>query len=187
MHSEIPPYVFDILSIASAIGVLIQAFVLLALFIVFRRLQAKFEKAIGPAMDHAAPLIASTKQTVEELTPKLKLIAANLVEVSETLKQESYNVKASVDDVLIKTRAQTARVDEIVSGTLDGLSAAASHIQGGVSVPLRHVNGVLNGIRAGFGVLRNKTPRPADAQVVETMAPETVVVVEEIISGRPIS
>ncbi len=60
------------------------------------------------------------------------------------LKQETATIKGSVDEVLEKTRAQTARVDEMVSGTLDGISQASATIQQGVEVPLRHIHGVFN-------------------------------------------
>jgi len=124
--------------------------------------------------------------TLEELAPKLKTITANLVEVSETLKQESQNVKASVDDVLERTRAQTARVDEIVSGTLDGLTQASAAIRQGIEVPMRHITAIFNGLRAGFGVLRSKPSEERAEPVIKVEEPEAVAVVEEAISAKPV-
>jgi hypothetical protein len=188
MHPDISPYIYIIFTGATAIGVLIQAGVLLGLFLGFRRLQGKLELILTHITDHALPLIASSKVTLEELSPKLKTISSNLVDISETLKHESQNVKVSVDDVLEKTRAQTARVDEMVSGTLDGISHASAVIQQGVEVPLRHLYGIFNGLRAGFSTFRGKKreeqePVAAAAAVQE----EFVAVVEGAVSERRVS
>jgi hypothetical protein len=184
MHPDISPYIYIIFTAATAVGVLIQAGVLLGLFIGFRRFQGKIELILTHVTDHALPLIASSKVTLEELAPKLKTISNNLVDISETLKHESQNVKVSVDDVLEKTRAQTARVDEMVSGTLDGITHAGAAIQQGVEVPLRHLHGIFNGLRAGFSTFREKK---AGEPVVAAAEKDFVVVVEEVASGRDIS
>jgi phage-related protein len=185
MQPEISPYIYVAFTVVTAIGVLMQAFILLGIFLGLRKLQRPIENILTQVDQHVLPMVAASKATLEQLGPKLKTITENLAEISETVKQESHHVKASVDDVLEKTRAQTERVDEIVSGTLDGLVAAGAHIQSGVAVPLRYVNGIFNGIRAGLGVLRSKTP-PVPP-VYEVDEPEVVVVVEEVVSGRPLN
>ncbi|AXC10369.1 hypothetical protein ACPOL_1018 [Acidisarcina polymorpha] len=164
MSPEIPPYVYLLFTAATAIGVLMQAGILLGLFLAFRKLQVKLEVILNHVTENALPMIASSKVTLEDLAPKIKAISNNLVVISETVKNESQTIKVSVDDVLEKTRAQTARVDEMVSGTLDGITHASAAIQHGISVPLRQLNGLLTGFKAGLDVLRSKSgdPRPAE-------------------------
>jgi hypothetical protein len=181
MPQQIQVYVFDIFTGAIAVAVFMQACILLGMFIALRKLQVKVEDVL----DRAMPLIASSKVTLEDLGPKLKTISANLVEVSETLKQESLIIKASVDDVLEKTRAQTARVDEMVSGTLDGLSQASAAIQQGIEVPLRHITAIFNGLRAGFGVLRSKPTEERAEPTIKVEEPVAVVAVEEAVAAKP--
>jgi hypothetical protein len=185
MHPDIPPYIYIIFTAATAIGVLMQACILLGMFIGLRRLQGRVENILNHLSEHALPLIASSKVTLEELSPKLKIISNNLVDVTETLKHESRTIKVSVDDVLEKTRVQTARVDEMVSGTLDGISHASAVIQHGIEVPLRQLNGILNGFRAGFDVLRSKRPVPPVDPIVSVEEP-VIIVIEEELAGKPI-
>ena len=180
MPSEIPPLVFEIFAIATSIGVLIQAGVLLGMFIGLRRFQNKVETILDPLTEQLVPLIATSRATLEDLSPKLKTISENLADVSETLRHESHNIKGSVDDVLERTRAQTARVDEMVSGTLDGLTQAASVIQQGIEVPLRQIHGVFNGVKAAFETLREKPARGTKYPPVNVEEP-LVVVVEEVL------
>jgi uncharacterized protein YoxC len=172
-------YIFAIFAIATAIGVLMQAGVLLGFFIAFLKLQGKLEKILTHVTDHALPLIESSKVMLQDLSPKVSTISANLVEVSDMLKHETGTIKSSVDDVLEKTRAQTARVDEMVSGTLDGISQASATIQQGIEVPLRHVHGIFNGLKAAFATFKSAPRRPAPP--VSTVVEPVVVVVEEVI------
>jgi hypothetical protein len=53
---------------------------------------------------------------------------------------------------------QASRVDNIVKGTLDQLTVAVQAIEHGIAVPVRQVNGIINGLRAGVDVMRSKTP-----------------------------
>ena len=52
-----------------------------------------------------------------------------------------------------RARAQTARVDDMVSSVLDTTSGIASTIQKGVQIPVREFNGIMNGLKAGIDVL----------------------------------
>ncbi len=170
-------YIFAIFAIATAIGVLLQAGIMLGFFIAFLKLQGKIATILTQITEHAMPLIASSKVTLEELAPKVQTISGNLAEISDMLKDETHTIKISVDEVLEKTRAQTARVDEMVSGTLDGLSQASTTIQQGIEVPLRHVHGIFNGLKAAFETLKT-APVPPVSKVEEPV----VVVVEEVIA-----
>lgn len=175
-------YIFAVFAIATAVGVLLQAGILLGFFIAFLKLQGKISTILTQITDHAMPLVASSKVTLEELAPKVQTISANLVEISELLKEETHTVKASVDEVLEKTRAQTARVDEMVSGTLDGISQASTTIQQGIEIPLRHVHGIFSGLKAAFETLKSApTHRVPPASKVEE---PVVVVVEEVIVSK---
>jgi uncharacterized protein YoxC len=175
-------YIFAIFAIATAVGVLFQAGILFGFFIAFMKLQGKLEKILTHVTEHALPLIERSKVMLEDLTPKVNAISANLVEVSELLKDESHTIKTSVDEVLEKTRAQTARVDEMVSGTLDGISQASATIQQGIEVPLRHVHGIFNGLKAAFEKFKSTPagPVPPTSKVEEPV----VVVVEEVIVSK---
>ena len=93
MHPDIPPYVYIIFTAVTSIGVLMQACILLGMFIGLRKLQSRIENILVHVNEHALPLIASSKVTLSELSPKLKVITNNLVEVSETLKHESHNIR----------------------------------------------------------------------------------------------
>ena len=63
-----------------------------------------------------------------------------------------------MDDVATRTQGQVSRVDGMVKVTLDQVTSAVQAIEHGIAAPVRQVNGVINGLRAGVEVLRQKTP-----------------------------
>jgi methyl-accepting chemotaxis protein len=156
MQQAIPPYVYIIFTAVTSIGVLLQAFVLLGIYLGIRKTTKKLEDLADEGSVHLLPTIAASRKIVEDLAPKIKTISTNLVETSNALREEAEQVRVAVDDVVGRTRGQAAKVDELLTGTLNGVAHAASSLQEGLAVPLRQLHGVLNGIRAGLDVLRQK-------------------------------
>jgi uncharacterized protein YoxC len=112
-----------------------------------------YETQIAP---HLGPIVASTRSLVDDLSPKLRHITGNLVEVSDILRSETQHITVSLSDVVERTHQQAARVDHIVSSTLNGIGHATAAVQEGLSAPIRHLSGMLDGLRAGIGSFRRK-------------------------------
>jgi methyl-accepting chemotaxis protein len=156
MQHEIPPYIYIIFTAVTSVGVLLQAFVLLGIYLGIRKTTKKLEDLADEGSVHLLPTIATSRKIVEDLAPKIKTISANLVETSQALREEAAQVRIAVDDVVGRTRGQAAKVDELITGTLNGVAHATATLQEGLAMPLRQVHGVLNGIRAALDVLRQK-------------------------------
>jgi methyl-accepting chemotaxis protein len=128
-----------------------------------RRLVEHYDKEIAP---NVVPMVKSARSLVDSLSPKLKHVTDNLVEVSDILRSETQHITVSLSDVVERTHQQAARVDHIVSSTLNGIGQATAAVQEGIAAPIRHLSGVLDGLRAGFGSLRRKRPHPNGASAV---------------------
>ncbi|HEY0794204.1 MAG TPA: hypothetical protein VGD64_00340, partial [Acidisarcina sp.] len=169
-----PPYIFVIFIAAIAAGVLLQAGILVGMFIALRKTQKKVEDMIDEARVHLLPTIATSRSLVEDLgpkltaavndlTPKIKTISSNLVETTSLIRREAENVKVAVDDVVGRTRGQAARVDNMVTGTLNGVEHATTTIQNGVAVPIKKISGWVAAAQAGLGVLFQKRQKSSTA------------------------
>ncbi len=157
MQSDTSSTLFTIFTAATALGVLLQAGILLGMALGLLKMKKKIEGLLDEASVHLLPAIAASRKLVDELTPKIKVVSDNLVATTNVLRQEAEHIRVAVDDVVDKTRGQASRVDEMVTGTLNGVVHATTAIQDGISIPLRQIHGVLNGIRVGFDVLRKKS------------------------------
>jgi flagellar biosynthesis chaperone FliJ len=140
-----------------------QALVLLGMLFALKGALGRLNELSKKAEENVLPLLATSRSLLEEVSPKLKVAAQNALEVSQTAKEVSLTVRAestkmagALDDLLQKAAVQADRVDEMVTGTLDSVAHATATVQKAVSGPVRQVNAVLNGLRAGFEVLRSK-------------------------------
>jgi hypothetical protein len=145
-----------VFTIVTGVGVLLQAFVLLGMFLGLRETHKKIHSISERVEGDIVPLVANIREIVHDLTPKIQTISSNLVETSVTVKTQAANVSNVVQDVSNRTRQQTARVDGIVTHALNTLSQASIAVERGISAPLRQFNGLLSGLRAGFDTLRAK-------------------------------
>ncbi len=140
----------------AAISILAQACFTVGMFIAARKTQKKLMGLADDVRLHALPAIIASRDVIQDMTPKLRTITDNLAAVSTTLRAKSDKVGGLVGEVTDRAQAQAVRVDGMVKGTLDHLTSAVQAIEHGVAVPVRQVNGILNGLRAGVDVLRKK-------------------------------
>ena len=152
----IPEVIFIIFTAVTSIGVLIQAFVLLAMFFAVRKATGELHEVSDQLKQHLVPTLATARNLVEDLSPKVKVATSNLVEASGVLRSQAEHINKTVNQVTDRANAQITRVDEMATAVLDGLTQATAAVQHGISTPLKQVSGVLNGLRAGLDVLRKK-------------------------------
>lgn len=162
MGHNTPEWVYIAFTAVTAISVLIQALVLLGIYVAMKTAIRRMDEVTKKAEEHALPALATARHLLDEIAPKLKIAAQNALEVSETLKTRSVIVADAVDDLMQKAEVQVDRVDEMVTGTLNSIAHATATVQKAVVTPVRQVGAVLSGLRAGFDVLRSKE-RPAAA------------------------
>ncbi len=101
----------------------------------------------------AVPVIDQAQAALHDLHPKVRILTDNLVETSHLVRAQAQDFDATIAQVNEKARAQTARVDDMVTSVLDTTSGIASSIQKGVQVPVREFQGIMNGLKAGIDVL----------------------------------
>ena len=69
----------------TSIGILIQACVVIAIFIAGRKAITKVTELVEDARQHLTPVLATSRSLLEDVSPKIKVITSNLTEVSDKL------------------------------------------------------------------------------------------------------
>src|SRR3979490_3344334 len=85
--------------------------------------------------------------------PKVKIITENLVETSHVVRAKAREFDATASELNMKARVQAARVDGMVSSVLNTTAEISETLQRAVKVPVRELTGLVNGFKAGVGVL----------------------------------
>lgn len=156
MQHDGPSWVLILFTALTAAAFLMQAVALLLMATAAKAAIARMNEVTKQVQEHALPALATARHLLDEVSPKLKVAAQNVLEVSHTLKHESTHVSGAVDQLLRKAEGQVDRVDEMVTGTLNSIAYATSTVQRAVTTPMRQVGAVLSGLRAGFDVLRSR-------------------------------
>ncbi|HZD50648.1 MAG TPA: hypothetical protein VE178_18030 [Silvibacterium sp.] len=170
MHSQLPPIYYIFFTAITSLGVLMQAAVLLAMYLAVRRLTVRLHVITDELRPHVLPTVAIAHDLIEEVAPKLKVAATNVMEASHVLRTEADHVNVTLDEILKKASVHANRVDEMVTASIDSAAHATQAVQHAFSVPVRQVSALFAGLKAGFDVLRggnHSSPRPVEDEFGE--------------------
>jgi len=163
-----------IISIAvTTVAVVIQAGILVALFLGMRQRTGRIEALAAEVKTKAIPAIETVHSLLVELHPKLTSIADNLQHSTQTLREQVERVDATVNDVLDRTRLQVIRADELLHRTLDRVEETSDTVHRTVISPVRQLSGLVQGITATLEfLLGNRKRQPRDGQGVPRAVPQ---------------
>jgi hypothetical protein len=136
--------------IATAVAVLIQACILVALFLVVRKTTGRVEALATEVKTKALPTMETAQAMLVELRPKVNEIVTNVDQSARMARAQMERLDATVSDVVDRARLQVIRADELVNRTLDRVEETSDMVHRTVVSPIRQVAGVLQGLSAGL-------------------------------------
>ena len=134
-------------------AVVLQACVLLALYLSVRKTSAHIEGLATEVKAKALPALESAQSILVDLRPRLQMIAENLHETTTTIRAEVQRMDAIVNDAADRARLQIIRADEMLTRTLDRVEEASDMVTKTVVSPVRQLSGLVQGITAGLEFL----------------------------------
>src|SRR5437899_3127575 len=147
--------------IATCLAVIIQAGILVALFLSVKKTGERMEAIANRVEVSVLPVLESTKVILEDATPKLKEITGNLAETTGTLRAQVSRMDATFNDVVDRTRLQVIRVDELVSRTIDKVEETTEMMQHTVLTPMKQLSGLMQGLSVGIGAYLSRRRKAA--------------------------
>ena len=143
----------------TSVAVVIQAGILVALFLTMRDRSARALTIAEQVRSRALPAIDSAQAILDDTGPKLQAITSNLLDVTNTLKSEVERADLTVADLLDRTRLQIIRADEIVSRAMDRVEETTELVQDSVISPVRQISAIIQGLTAGVGAFLGRRAR----------------------------
>jgi len=136
--------------IFTAVAVIIQAGILVALFVVVRKTSGRVEKLASEVNTKALPLIETTQTLLVEVKPRVIDIVANAEESARIARTQMERLDATVSDIVDRTRLQVIRADELVNRTMDRVEETSELVHRTVVSPIRQLSGLMTGLSAGL-------------------------------------
>ena len=152
--------VLQIFIYATAVAVILQLFILLALLIAVRKTGSRIEAMTAEVHGRAMPILAAADAILTNSKENLQTITNNLAQTTTTLKAQIERIDVTVTDIVDRTRLQVIRADEMVSRTLDRVEETTELVQHTVVSPVRQISGLVQGLSVGIGAFLGNRRRP---------------------------
>jgi tetrahydromethanopterin S-methyltransferase subunit F len=125
----------------------------LTIFIAVRKSSQRLEALAAEVRSKILPTIEQAQLIVNEVRPRIELIAANVEHTSTQLRSQIERVDATVNDAVDRARLQIIRADELLSRTMDRVEQTSEMVHKTVVSPVRQISGLMQGITAGLEFL----------------------------------
>ena len=137
----------------TGLAVLLQAGVLLAMYIAMRKSSARMEALATEVKTKVLPTVEQAQEIITDIRPRLQVIAANLEETTATVRAQVQRIDAATNDTVDRARLQIIRADELLTRTLDRVEQTSDMVHKTVISPVRQFSGLIQGIAAGLEFL----------------------------------
>jgi len=150
----------------TAIAVLIQAGILVALYVAVRKSTANMEAFAAEMKNKALPAMETAQGMLTELRPKIEAVAANAAESTTLIRNQLTRLDATLGDALDRARLQVIRADELLNRTMDRVEETSEVVHKTVVSPLRQISGLMAAISTGVEVFLGQKRRPRNGMGV---------------------
>jgi hypothetical protein len=152
----------------TTLAIVLQAFILILLFVQLRRTAAKVEQTVADLNTKVTPLISRVQILVDEVSPRITGIVADASEVTRLARSEAQKVDRILSEALERLRLQLIHVDHILTGAMEAVEEAGSHLRQTVWGPVVRATALIRGVQAGIDFFRTAKQKRSRIEVVET-------------------
>jgi hypothetical protein len=127
----------------TAIAIITQAGVLIAIYLMSKRLSDQVERFMRDTREMMLP--------VRSIAENLRVASANLVEIGLSAREQFRRVEAIVTDTGEALHLQLARFDRVSQDVINRINETAEIVQDSVVRPAREIAALAKGLSRGFG------------------------------------
>jgi hypothetical protein len=136
--------------IFTALAVMIQAGILVALYVAVRKTSARVEGIATQVTTKAVPTLETAHAMLVELRPRIEEIIVNVEHSTRMARAQMERLDATVNDIVDRTRLQVIRADELVNRTMDKVEETTDLVHRTVVSPIRQLSGLMQGLSTGL-------------------------------------
>jgi len=149
----------NLLTISIAVtsaAVVLQACILVAMYLSMRRSSAHFEALAEEMKGKVLPTVETANTMLADIRPKLDTILTNVSDSSTVIREQIQRIDATLSDLVDRSRLQIIRADEMLTRTLNKVEEATDTVQKTVVSPVRQLSGLAHGLGVGIEAFLGK-------------------------------
>jgi hypothetical protein len=151
-------------AIVTAVAIVVQAIMLVALFVQFRRTAARVEETISDLNTRLSPIISRLQILVEDVSPRISGLVADASELTRLARGQAQKVDRILTETMERLRLQLIHVDQILTGAMEAVEEAGSRMRETVWGPVVKASAMIRGIQSGLEFLRAARSRRQSAE-----------------------
>lgn len=165
MESWLPFFV-----IVTAVAIVLQAIMLVALFVQLRRTAARVEETVSDLNTRLSPIISRLQILVDDVSPRISGLVADAAELTRLARSQAQKVDRILTETMERLRLQLIHVDQILTGAMEAVEEAGSRIRETVWGPVVKASAMIRGIQSGLEFFRaarsrhNSAEQPSEQQ-----------------------
>lgn len=140
----------------AAIAILIQAAILVAMFLQMRRTMDRMERFTSDLESRLTPILSRVQILLEDTQPKISEMVADAAHVVYLARAQAQKVDRVFTEASDRLRGQLVRMDRILTGALEAMEDAGSKFSNSVWKPVQKVSALMQGIKVGIDLLRSR-------------------------------
>jgi len=140
----------------TGLAVLLQAGILLAMFLAMRKTSKKVEALAEEVKNKVLPTAELAQSLIIDLRPRIETVMDNVSVSTTVLRTQLERIDATLTDIVDRTRLQVIRADEFITGTMDKLEETRESVQRTVVSPVRQISGLMHGLTVGVEAFFNR-------------------------------
>jgi hypothetical protein len=149
MESWLPYFV-----VVTAIAVVLQAIVLVVLFLQLRRTAARVEQTIADLNARLTPILSRVQILVEDVAPRISGIIADATELTRLARSQAQKIDRILTETMERLRLQLIHVDQILTGAMEAVEETGSRLRATIWGPVVRASAIIRGIQTGLEFFR---------------------------------
>lgn len=154
MESWLPYFV-----VVTAVAVVLQAIILVGLFLQLRRTAARVEETVQDLNARLTPILSRVQVLVEDVSPRVSGIVADAAELTRLARGQAQKVDRILTETMERLRLQIIHVDQILTGAMEAVEETGSRLRETVWGPVVKASAIIRGIQTGLDFIRTARHR----------------------------
>jgi hypothetical protein len=145
------PYVV----VVTAAAVVLQAAILVALFVQVRRTAAAMERTFEDINVRLGPVISRLQLLVEDVSPRISGIVSDASDLTRLARGQAQKLDRVVSEALERLRLQLVHLDQMLTGAMEIVEDTGTRLKQTMWAPVVQATAVVRGIQTGLEFFRN--------------------------------
>lgn len=143
-------------SVVTAIVLLVQLVILIALFLELRKTTQKVNQLSTDLQSRIGPILTRVQILLDDTQPKISGLVSDAAHIVYLARGQAQKVDRVFTDAADRLRGQLVHLDRILTGTLETLEDAGSQFKRGFWRPVQKASALIQGIKVGIDLLRSR-------------------------------